>query len=157
MTATKIAAGERMPEFHLLDDEGNAVTPASLEGRWAVLYFYPKDDTPGCTTQACDLRDNWSEFESRDDLLIYGVSPDSAASHRSFREKHALPFNLLVDTDHELASALGIWGEKKNYGKTYEGITRSTVILAPDGTVHAVRRNVKPADHVDWLRRQLGE
>lgn len=153
MTST-IATGQLVPDMTLRDEEDNEVSLRGV-GTTLVLYFYPKDDTPGCTTQACSLRDEWSEFD-RDDVTIYGVSPDDAESHRRFREKYALPFHLLVDEDHRLADAFGIWGEKRMYGKTYEGIVRSTVVVDADGTVRTIERDVKPAQHNDLLRDALG-
>ncbi|MCB0878913.1 MAG: thioredoxin-dependent thiol peroxidase [Thermoleophilia bacterium] len=155
-STTPIEAGAPAPDLTLLDDQGTPVALRGLTGTRVVLYFYPKDDTPGCTTQACALRDSWSEFDAVDDLLVYGVSPDDAASHQKFRTKHDLPFHLLVDEDHKLADAFGLWVEKSMYGKKYWGIERSTVILAADGTVQAVKRKVKPGEHVDWLRGELG-
>ena len=155
MSQTVCEVGAALPRFSLQDELGNAVNSDDLRGRWVVLYFYPKDNTPGCTTQACDIRDHWEEFSNMENLAIYGVSPDSAASHQRFRDKHALPFSLLVDTDHALAEQLGIWAEKTKFGKTYMGIVRSTVIVNPDGIVHAIKRNVRAADHVAWLRSEL--
>ncbi|MCW2949827.1 MAG: alkyl hydroperoxide reductase/Thiol specific antioxidant/Mal allergen [Thermoleophilia bacterium] len=157
MTTTSPAdVGQRVPDLTLVDDQGSEVTLRDLGGRRAVLYFYPKDDTSGCTTQACAIRDTWSEFEGIDDLVIYGVSPDDAASHHKFRSKHDLPFHLLVDEDHQLADALGFWVEKSMYGKKYWGVQRSTVVVDADGTITAVARNVKPAEHVAWLRETIG-
>lgn len=155
MNAT-IAPGQLVPDLTLVDDAGTAVRLRELAGRTVVLYFYPKDDTPGCTTQACELRDRWSLFAGRDDIVLYGVSPDSAASHQRFRTRHDLPFHLLVDADHALAEAFEIWREKKNYGKTYMGIERSTVIIDADSTVRTIKRRVRPAEHVAWLQGELG-
>jgi peroxiredoxin Q/BCP len=154
MTQT-IDAGQLVPDLTLPDDHGNDVRLRDLAGKTVILYFYPKDDTPGCTTQACDLRDNWATFD-RDDIALFGVSPDDVASHQKFRDKHGLPFPLLVDADHELAEAFGIWTEKSMYGRKYMGIERSTVVVAPDGTVQSVHRKVKPAGHVQLLRDELG-
>ena len=153
---TPIEVGQPIPDLVLLDEDGTEVALRGLAGSRVVLYFYPKDDTPGCTTQACSLRDEWSEFEALDDVHVYGVSPDDAASHQKFRAKHELPFHLLVDTDHQLADALGFWVEKSMYGKKYWGVERSTVIVGADGHVQAVRRKVKPGEHVAWLRDELG-
>jgi peroxiredoxin Q/BCP len=154
--APTIEVGQPVPDLTLLDDEGTEVRLRDLAGRRVVLYFYPKDDTPGCTTQACALRDGWGEFEGVEDLVVYGVSPDDQAKHRKFRAKHDLPFHLLVDEDHELADAFGFWVEKSMYGKRYWGVERSTVIVGADGTVQSVVRKVKPGEHVGWLRRELG-
>lgn len=157
MTATSsLEVGQKAPDLTLSDDQGNDVALRDLAGRRVVLYFYPKDDTPGCTTQACALRDSWSEFEAVDDLVVYGVSKDDAASHQKFRAKHDLPFHLLVDDEHELADAFGFWVEKMNYGKKYWGMERSTVILAADGTIQAIKHKIQPAKHVDWLKGELG-
>ena len=150
------AEGTRVPDLTLVDQDGTPVSLRELAGSTVVLYFYPKDSTPGCTTQACDLRDNWELFEDRDDVLLFGVSPDGEASHRKFRDRHDLPFPLLVDEDHRLADAFGFWVEKKMYGKTFHGVERSTVVIAPDGTVQAVLRKVKPSEHVQLLRDELG-
>ena len=151
-----IEVGQPAPNLTLQDDQGRDVSLQDLRGSRVVLYFYPKDDTPGCTTQACALRDSWSEFEAVDDLLVYGVSTDDVASHQKFRAKHDLPFHLLVDEDHRLADAFGFWVEKSLYGRKYMGTERSTVILGADGTVQAIGRKVQPAKHVPWLRRELG-
>jgi peroxiredoxin Q/BCP len=153
--ATSIETGEIAPDVTLQDGDGNDVRLADLRGKTVVLYFYPKDDTSGCTTQACDIRDNWSIFD-RDDLVLYGVSPDGAKSHSKFATKYRLPFPLLVDEDHALADRFGIWGQKSLYGKKYFGIVRSTVIIDPDGSVRSILRNVKPAEHVALLREELG-
>ena len=154
-TTAPVEVGDLVPDLTLNDDQGNAVALRDLTGQRVVLYFYPKDDTPGCTTQACGLRDNWSEFEGIDDLLLYGVSPDSEAKHQKFRAKHELPFHLLVDEEHGLADALGFWVEKSMYGKKYWGVERSTVVIGPDGVVTHVARKVKPGEHVAWLREAL--
>ena len=111
-----------------------------------MLYFYPKDDTPGCTLQACEIRDSWSDFEGRG-AVVLGVSPDSVASHEKFRAKYDLPFTLLADPDHEVAEAYGVWGERSYAGKTYMGIERSTFVIDADGNVASVMREVKPAEH----------
>ena len=150
------ALGTRLPELTLLDDQGEPVDLRKHAGQRVVLYFYPKDDTPGCTTQACDLRDNWNVFAGRDDIVLYGVSADDAASHAKFREKYDLPFPLLVDEDHQLAEALGLWVKKKMYGKVFWGIQRGTVVIGPDGTVEQAWPKVKPKEHVAMLREYLG-
>jgi len=155
-TAASVDIGHVLPDLTLLDDQGADVALRELTGQRTVLYFYPKDDTPGCTTQACAIRDSWSEFEPIEDVAVYGVSPDDAASHAKFRSKLDLPFRLLVDDEHRLADALGFWVEKKNYGKAHWGVQRSTVIVGADGRVRAVARNVKPDQHMDWLRTELG-
>ena len=122
------------------------VTLSSLRGSPVVLYFYPKDDTPGCTAQACGLRDAWSDFQ-KTGAVVLGISPDGEESHAKFREKYGLPFTLLADTDHAVADAYGVWGEKSYAGKTYMGVNRSTFVIDADGKVAKVFPNVKPAEH----------
>jgi len=124
------------------------VTLSSLRGRPVVLYFYPKDDTPGCTTQACGIRDAYGEFE-RAGAIVLGVSPDSERSHVKFKEKYELPFTLLADTDHAVAEEYGAWGEKRYMGRTYFGVSRSTFVIGEDGTVKKIFPKVKPAEHAD--------
>ena len=111
-----VAEGQPAPDFELQSDSGETVRLSDLRGKPVVLYFYPKDDTPGCTTQACSIRDEWSEFE-RAGAVVLGVSPDSEESHAKFRQKHGLPFTLLADPDHQLTEQYGFWVEKRNYGK----------------------------------------
>ncbi len=150
-----VEAGAAAPEFTLTSDSGETVSLSSLRGKPVVLYFYPKDDTPGCTTQACGIRDAWGEFERRG-AVVLGVSPDAEASHAKFREKYDLPFPLLADPDHATAEAYGVWVEKKNYGKTYMGIERSTFVIDGDGNVAKVMRRVKPDSHADDVLAALG-
>ncbi|HNM77239.1 MAG TPA: thioredoxin-dependent thiol peroxidase [Tepidiformaceae bacterium] len=150
-----VSAGSPAPDFSLNDQHGETVTRESLAGRWAVIYFYPRDNTPGCTREACNFRDNHAAIEALDARVI-GVSGDSEASHQKFAEKYELPFTLLVDTGNTMARAYGAWGEKKNYGKTYEGIIRSTVVIDPAGNVAKVWPRVKPDEHgaevLAWLK-----
>jgi peroxiredoxin Q/BCP len=143
-----VEEGRPAPDFTLTSDEGEKITLSSLKGSPVVLYFYPKDDTPGCTAQACGIRDAWGEFEQRG-AVVLGVSPDSAESHVRFRDKYDLPFTLLADPDHEVAEQYGVWVEKQNYGKTYWGIERSTFVIDDHGTVARVMRRVKPDTHAD--------
>jgi peroxiredoxin Q/BCP len=145
---TMIEEGKPAPEFSLTSDAGETVSLASLRGKRVVLYFYPKDDTPGCTKQACGIRDAWGEFE-RSGAVVLGVSPDSEASHVKFKAKYELPFPLLADPEHKTADAYGVWVERRNYGKTYMGIERSTFVIAADGTVKKILRKVKPETHAD--------
>jgi len=140
--------GDPAPDFTLTSDRGEAVTLSSLRGKPVVLYFYPKDDTPGCTTQACGIRDAYGEFE-RAGAIVLGVSPDDESSHVEFRNKYELPFTLLADEDHAVAEQYGVWGEKKYMGKSYMGINRSTFVIDADGNVKKAMRNVKPATHAD--------
>ncbi len=143
-----IEEGKPAPEFALTSDSGETVRLSDLRGKQVVLYFYPKDDTPGCTTQACGIRDVYGEF-ARAGAVVLGVSPDSEKSHVRFKEKYGLPFPLLSDPDHAVAEAYGSWGEKKYRGRTYMGIKRSTFVIAEDGTLKRAMHDVKPATHAD--------
>jgi peroxiredoxin Q/BCP len=136
------------PDFTLTSDAGEQVTLSALRGKPVVLYFYPKDDTPGCTKQACGIRDVYGELEQAG-AVVLGVSPDGEDSHAKFKAKYELPFTLLADTDHEVADAYGVWGEKTFAGKTYMGVSRSTFVIDADGGVARVLPNVKPATHAD--------
>ncbi len=139
----------------MTSDEGDEVSNESLAGRRYVLYFYPKDDTPGCTTQACGLRDGWDRMAGTG-VTLYGVSPDSVDSHRKFRDKYALPYPLLADAGHRTADAYGVWIEKSRYGRTYMGNERTTFVVGPDGRVEHVLPRVKPEEHLDQLLDVLG-
>jgi len=141
-----IEEGKPAPSFSLQSDTGETVTLESLRGRPVVLYFYSRDNTPGCTRQACGIRDAWGEFERRGAVVV-GVSPDGETSHAKFKQKHGLPFTLLADPDHSTAEAYGVWVEKSMYGKTSMGVERSTFVIGPDGTVARVLRKVKPEQH----------
>jgi thioredoxin-dependent peroxiredoxin len=141
-----VAEGSPAPDFTLTSDSGAEVTLSELRGTPVVVYFYPKDDTPGCTAQACGIRDSWDVFQERG-ALVLGVSPDRESSHVKFKEKYELPFTLLADPDHAVAEAYGVWVEKTNYGKTYMGIERSTFVIDADGNVAKVMRRVKPDTH----------
>jgi peroxiredoxin Q/BCP len=150
-----VEEGSPAPDFTLTSDSGEAMTLSSLKGKDVILYFYPKDDTPGCTAQACGIRDAWGEFEQAG-AVVLGVSPDDEASHVKFKEKYDLPFTLLADTDHVVADAYGVWGEKSYAGKTYMGVDRSTFVIDADGNVAKVFRKVKPAEHADQVLDALG-
>ena len=150
-----VEEGKPAPDFEVPTDTGETVRLSDLRGQPVVLYFYPKDDTPGCTKQACGIRDAWSEFRKRG-AVVLGVSPDDEASHTRFKEKYSLPFTLLADHDHELTERYGFWVEKKNYGKTYMGVERSTVVIDADGNVAKVFRRVKPEGHADQVLTALG-
>ncbi|HSI20382.1 MAG TPA: thioredoxin-dependent thiol peroxidase [Verrucomicrobiae bacterium] len=151
-----ITAGNPLPQFSLQDDSGTTVTEKSLLGKWSVLYFYPKDDTPGCTTEACSLRDAQKDFLEKG-VSIYGISKDSVKSHVKFREKFHLTFPLLADVETTMAQAFGVWVEKSMYGKKYMGMERSTFIVNPEGTIVAVYPKVDPVDHGPFLLQQLAE
>ncbi len=150
---TTLRAGDPAPAFELETDSGGRVSLDNLRGRWAVLYWYPKDDTPGCTTEACEIRDNFSLLSG--EAEVFGVSPDSVKSHQRFRDKFSLPFTLLADTDHSVSEAYGVWGPKKFMGKEYMGVGRTTFIVAPDGKIAQVFENVKPAGHALELLNAL--
>ncbi len=138
--------GSPAPTFALPSDQGGTVELAALRGRPVVLYFYPKDDTSGCTTQACDFRDHWQEVQRRG-AVVLGVSPDGLRSHAKFRKKYRLPFPLLADEDHAVADAYGVWGEKSLFGHRYHGILRTTFIISPEGRIAHVFPRVKPKGH----------
>jgi peroxiredoxin Q/BCP len=141
-----IAVGDTLPDFSLPTDDGGTITASELRGRPAVLYFYPKDDTPGCTRQAQDFRDALSDYEAAGVRLV-GISTDSVASHDKFKSKHALNFTLASDADRRLAEALGVWVEKRMYGKTYMGMERATFFVDAEGVVRQIWRKVKVAGH----------
>ena len=150
----RLEQGEAAPEFTRYDQDGRKVTLADFAGRKLVVYFYPKAFTPGCTTESCDFRDRYESFgEAGYDIL--GVSPDPVERLEAFREKHELPFRLLSDEDHEMAEAYGAWGTKKNYGREYQGIIRSTIVIAEDGTVAHAWYNVKATGHADRVSASL--
>ena len=141
-----VEAGEKAPGFTLPADDGQTVNLEDLRGKRVVLYFYPKDDTSGCTTEACEFRDSWKAV-SRAGAVVLGVSPDSVNSHVKFKQKYKLPFPLLADTDHRVAEAYGAWGERSMYGRKYQGILRSTFIIDEAGKVARVFPKVKPKGH----------
>ena len=149
-----IEKGDVAPDFTLSADDGSEVTLSGLRGRKVVLYFYPKDDTPGCTRQACDLRDHLPHIEERN-VVVLGVSPDPVSSHEKFKEKYALNFPLLADTEKEVSEAYGVWKERSMYGRKYMGIERSTFIIDEEGRVQEAWRKVRPAEHVRELLEVL--
>jgi len=140
-------AGRPAPAFDLTDEKGERVASSELAGKPYLLYFYPKDDTPGCTKEACDIRDNFARF-GQQGLRVLGVSPDSEQSHAKFGQKYGLPYTLLSDPDKTLAKAYGVWGEKNNYGKKYMGIIRSSFLVGADGVVKKAYRGVRVDGHV---------
>jgi thioredoxin-dependent peroxiredoxin len=150
-----IEEGKPAPDFELPTDSGETIKLSDLRGKPVVLYFYPKDDTPGCTTQACGIRDAYDEFE-RAGAVVLGVSPDDERSHVKFKDKYELPFTLLADTDHSVAEQYGVWGQKTFAGKKYMGINRSTFVIDADGNVKRVMHDVKPANHADDVLEALG-
>ncbi len=152
--AERLLTGAVAPGFTLKDSAGQDVTLAPNGGAGTIVYFYPAAATPGCTKQACDFRDNLASFTSAG-YTVLGISPDSVDKLASFAAKEELTFPLLSDEDHAVAEAYGAWGEKKNYGRTYEGLIRSTVVINPDGTVALAQYNVRATGHVEKLRRDL--
>lgn len=140
-----IAVGDQAPDFAAVTDQGTTLRLQDLRGKRVILYFYPKDDTSGCTTQACGFRDNYLEIEEKNGVVL-GVSPDNVASHQKFKTKYNLPFTLLVDADHAIADAYGVWGEKSMYGKKYMGIIRSHFVIDETGKIADVQYKVSPSD-----------
>jgi thioredoxin-dependent peroxiredoxin len=148
--------GDTAPDFELAEQDGNPVNLSDHRGSPVVLYFYPKADTPGCTTQACGIRDRGADYTAAN-AVVLGVSPDSPDALRKFADKHGLPFTLLGDEDHSVAESYGTWVEKKNYGKTYMGVQRSTFVIDPDGVVRHVIPRVKPDTHDQKVLAALDE
>jgi peroxiredoxin Q/BCP len=149
-----VEEGKPAPDFELKSDRGETVKLSDLRGKQVVLYFYPKDDTPGCTTQACGIRDAYSEFE-QEGAVVLGVSPDDERSHVRFKQKYELPFALLADVDHSVAEDYGVWVEKSYAGKKYLGVARSTFVIAEDGTIKRAMHDVKPDSHADDVLETL--
>lgn len=148
--------GDKVPDFSLKADDGTTVTPASLAGKKVVLFFYPKDDTPGCTKEACGFRDAFPQF-GEIDAVVLGVSPDSLESHRKFKQKYQLPFRLLSDEGHRLADAFGVWKQKSMYGLKFMGIERTTVIIDRKGRVARIFPKVKVPGHVEDVEKAVRE
>lgn len=146
MEVIMLKQNDSAPEFSLEDQDGKITRLSDFSGQPLVLYFYPKDDTPGCTTEACNFRDDYSEFVDKG-VQIIGISPDSVKSHQKFQSKYELPFNLLSDPDHKVAEQYGAWGLKKMYGREFEGILRTTFLIDKNGKVAKVFEGVKPAEH----------
>ncbi len=145
-----LTIGDKMPAFSVADQDGNLVTNEMLQGKKTVIYFYPKDSTPGCTVEACNIRDNYQSFLARG-YQVFGVSKDSAVSHRKFIEKYQLPFPLLADTTTEMLQAFGAWGEKKLYGKTYMGVLRMTFVFDENGILERIIDKVDTKNHTEQL------
>ena len=142
--------GDPAPDFTLPDQDGNPVSLSALRGKTVVLYFYPKADTPGCTTQACGVRDHRADYEQVD-AVVLGVSPDAVKAVAKFDQKHDLGFPLLADEGHQVAEQYGVWVEKSMYGRTYMGNERTTFVIDPEGTIKDILRKVKPAEHDDLV------
>jgi len=149
-----LSEGVKAPDFELKDSEGNLHKLSDYAGQTIVVYFYPKDDTPGCTKEACSFRDSYAEF-NKAGVTIIGISPDKVASHKKFKDKYALPFTLLADADHKVCEAYGVWGLKKSFGREYEGVFRTTYVLGPEGEVKRVFEKVKPSDHSKEVLREV--
>jgi peroxiredoxin Q/BCP len=156
MTDQTIKVGDKAPAFTLPDQDGTPVKLSGFEGSWVVLYFYPKDDTPGCTTEACDFTGGIEEFQKLD-AVVLGCSADTPASHRAFIAKHGLKITLLSDASREVMTRYGAWGEKTMYGRTTMGVIRSTVLIDPRGKVAFHWPNVKAAGHAEKVREKLEE
>jgi peroxiredoxin Q/BCP len=146
--------GNRAPAFTAATDTGESLSLSSLRGRSVVLYFYPKDDTPGCTVEACEFRDALPKFEGLD-AVVLGVSPDSVKKHQRFKTKYKLPFTLLADPDHSIAESYGVWGEKMMFGRKYMGVLRTTFVIDPDGRIAKIFRSVKPEGHAQEVEQVL--
>ena len=149
-----VEEGQEAPDFELAADGGGQVRLSNLRGKPVVLYFYPQDDTSGCTKQACGIRDVYGEFRERG-AVVLGVSPDDEASHERFKEKYSLPFTLLADPDHRVAEQYGVWVEKRNYGRKSMGIKRSTFVIDPDGRIAKAMYGVKPEGHAERVLAAL--
>ena len=151
----KLQANDLAPDFTVEDQDGKPVSLSQFRGKKVVLYFYPKDDTPGCTAEACNIRDNYSQFK-KNGITVLGVSVDKPKSHTKFIEKYSLPFTLLADVDHLISEAYGVWVLKKYMGKEYMGVSRTTFLIDEDQKIFKIYENVKPAQHAeeilaDWL------
>jgi peroxiredoxin Q/BCP len=154
MTAQEIEVGKKAPAFKLQDQDEKTVSLADLKGQWVVLYFYPRDDTPGCTTEACEFTDGIADFKGLNAVVI-GCSPDSPEEHRKFIAKHELAVRLLSDPEHKVMEAYGAWGEKNMYGRVTVGVIRSTVIIDPDARVAHRWKRVKSKGHAEKVRERL--
>ena len=149
-----VEEGKQAPDFELTSDSGDLVRLSALRGKPVVVYFYPRDDTPGCTAQALSIRDNYAAFGDRGAVVV-GISPDEQNTHVAFKQKYGLPFTLLADPDHQVAEQYGVWVERSMYGKTYMGIERSTFVIDEEGKVSRIMRRVKPDTHVEQVLEAL--
>jgi peroxiredoxin Q/BCP len=155
VTPTRPAVGEAAPDFTLPDDTGTPRTLSDLRGRWVVLYFYPKDDTPGCTTEACGFRDAWAGYQATG-AEVWGISILGSGSKAAFKAKFGLPFTLLADEDHAVAERYGAWVQKQKYGRTYMGVARTTFLVDPQGRIARAWETVKPEGHADEILAAIG-
>ncbi len=145
---------EKAPDFTLVDQDGVTHTLSKLQGKWVLIYFYPKDDTPGCTKQACAIRDSWAEFEKRN-CIVLGISTDTEKSHKKFEEKYTLPFTLLADTEKTVVNAYGVWAPKKFMGREFLGTLRTSFLVDPQGNIAKVYEKVKPEVHAEMVLGDL--
>ena len=153
-TISEVTVGDTAPDFTALDDQGKTHHLKDYKGKTVVVYFYPKDNTPGCTTEACGFRDQFLHFKKKG-VVILGVSPDDAKSHTKFKDKFELPFPLLVDTDKKICAAYGVWKEKSMYGRKYMGVERSTFVIGPDGKIKQAWRKVSVTGHIDEVYKTV--
>ncbi len=151
-----LSIGDAAPEFSLPDQDGVVHTLSEAQGTWLLLYFYPKDATPGCTVEAQTIRDSWPDFTGSN-ITVFGISADSVASHKKFAEKQGLPFTLLADEKKEMVNAYGVWGKKKMMGREYDGIFRTSFLVSPDGTIAKIYEQVKPAEHAREVLKDVAE
>lgn len=151
----KLKEGEKAPSFEGIDTFGKKVNLEDFKGSKLVLYFYPKDNTPGCTAEACNLRDNYDDLLNHG-LKIVGVSPDDEKSHQKFTEKYRLPFPLIADPEKKIIQAYGVWGPKKFMGKSYEGVLRTTFLISEEGVIEKIIKKVRTKDHADQILAELG-
>ncbi len=156
MSSITLKPGDKAPEFKGVDENGRNISLSDFKGKKLILFFYPKDNTPGCTAEACNLRDNYQLLKDKGFELL-GVSPDSAASHQKFKSKFDLPFPLLADTDHAVLKAYGAWGPKTMYGKLFDGVNRSTFVIDENGVISKVFTKVKTGDHTSQILEAFGE
>jgi peroxiredoxin Q/BCP len=151
-----LAVGTMAPDFTLADQDEKEHTLSDYRGQWVLIYFYPKDDTPGCTKEACGIRDNYGTFE-KEGIKVFGISKDSVAKHKKFVDKYELPFTLLADVETEVCQAFDVWGMKKFMGREYMGINRNSFIIDPDGKIVKVYEKVKPAEHAQEILDDIAE
>ena len=152
----KLTVGESAPDFTLADQNGRQHTLSAYQGKWVLIYFYPRDATPGCTTEACGLRDAFPEFQKLD-MPIFGISTDTVRSHGKFAAKYDLPFTLLADEDKDVVNLYGVWGPKKFRGKEYEGTNRMSFLIDPQGNIAKIYEKVKPAEHAQEVLNDVRE
>jgi peroxiredoxin Q/BCP len=151
----QLSVGDQAPDFEATTDTGDRIKLSDYRGQRVILYFYPKDDTPGCTTQACGFRDNYRVIQEKN-AVVLGVSPDDAESHRKFKDKFGLPFPLIVDEDNAISEAYGVWGEKSNYGRTYMGVIRSHFVIDEEGKIADAQYKISPQDSNELALKSLG-